>query len=375
MKVLYFIPSFSSGGSEAFIVNVIEKIDRNKIEPEILCIDATPSIYDRRLEKIGVKVQVLIKRHIKNPIKRYFLSYRLFSKFLKEKISKYDVIHFNISQGEELPFISISKKYGVPIRIMHSHNSSVNSLYKYYGHVLSKKIYFNAPTHFFACSDVAAKWLVPPKKYKNKEYTIIKNGIDTEKYKFNLEDRNEKRNELSISKEIVFLNIGRLGNQKNQKFLIEAYAKISCDIPNSLLIIVGDGPLSMELKEKAVDLGLSEKVMFLGNRTDIPQLLSAADIFLLPSLYEGLPFTLVEAQNSGLPCIISDVISEQCILTDLVQKVPLNIDEYTAAVENTTPVKVSKRDVYSSIVKKQGFDIDMTARFLEDFYYRESVNF
>ena len=371
-KIVFFVPCFASGGAEAFIVNVAENMDRSQFEPMILSIDEQESVYDERLKKASVKRIVLIKEHISNPVKRYLKSYKIFKEYLKENGGEIFAIHFNIAQGEELPFISISKKAGIKIRIMHSHNSSVNSRYKYYGHVVCKKLYANTATHYFACSDLAAAWLVPAKRLNSGDYTIIQNGIDTEKYRFHAEVRSQKRMELGIGDQTLYLNIGRLGNQKNQTFLLKAYAGVSRTNPASVLLIVGEGALRQQLEQEAADLKLTDRVRFLGNRTDIPQLLCAADLFLLPSLYEGLPYTLVEAQNAGLPCIVSDTVSEQCALTDLVQRIPLDVNAYSNAVLHTKTLNAETRDRYPEIIQSKGFDIHMTVKILEKCYHGEN---
>ena len=371
-KIVFFVPCFASGGAEAFIVNVAEKLDRTRFEPVILSIDEQESVYDERLKKAGIIRTVLINEPIPNPIKRYLKSYKVFKQYLQKNASDIYAIHFNIAQGEELPFISISKKAGIRIRIMHSHNSSVNSRYKYYGHVICKKLYGNKATHYCACSDVAAEWLVPQKILKSGDYSIIQNGIDTLRYKFSPDARKQKRTELGIQHQTIYLNIGRLGNQKNQAFLLKVYAQINRKNTDSVLLIAGEGSLRAELEKQPAELGLSDRVRFLGNRTDIPELLSAADVFLLPSLFEGLPFTLIEAQNSGLPCIVSENVSEQCALTELVKRVPLDEKQYCDAVLQTKISDNESRELYPEVIKNCGFDINMTVDILQKNYYGEN---
>ena len=189
MKVLFFTLTFSSGGSEAFIVNLIEKIDKEKYEVELMCINDIPGIYDERLKKLGVEIQTLDNEGIFNPFVRYVKSYKAFNRFINKNKGKYEVIHFCLSQGEDLPFIHIAKRAGVPIRILHSHNSSVNSTLKYIGHVLCKALYKNDATSYLACSEIAAEWLIPKKDFRGKNYKIIKNGIDVEKYQYKVSER------------------------------------------------------------------------------------------------------------------------------------------------------------------------------------------
>lgn len=373
MKVLLFIPSFSSGGAEAFIVNLIEKLDRNKFNLELLCIDSVSGIYDERLRSANVEIQTLVCETIVNPIVRYLKAYKAFAIFVAENNKNYDVIHFNIAQGEELPFIHIAKKCGVPIRILHSHNSSVNSRIKYIGHLICKAVYKKDTTKYLACSDIAAKWLLPANDYKKKNYKIIKNGIDLRRYQYNDNSGKRKREELRLYDKPVFFNIGRLNHQKNQGFLIDTFTKIHQALPNAVLLVAGEGDLRHELEAKTESLGLQDNVRWLGNRNDIPELLSASDVFLLPSLFEGLPYTIIEAQTSGINCVISDTISVECVITDLVERVALDVDLYAEKALSAYEKRNEQRHKYADLVSKAGFDIQKTVFEMEAIYEGKKV--
>ena len=370
MNVLYFIPSFSSGGAEAFIVNVLENLDRNAYKLNLLCIDAYPGVYDNRLSYIKVKKEVLIKEHISNPILRYFKAYIAFKKYIHKNKKNVDVIHFNIAQGEDLVFIAIAKQEGVPLRLLHSHNSLVNSRLKYVGHLLCKWLFPNVSTKYLACSELAANWLIPSQVLKSKTYTIIKNGINTKNFIFNDVLREKKRRELGFDDNIVLFNIGRLNRQKNQEFLIEVFADVLKKRTNCILVIAGDGELKQLLKNRALLIGVNEKVMWLGNRNDISELLFAADVFLLPSLFEGLPFSVIEAQAAGLPCLISDTVSEECVITDLVKRIPLETEIFSQNIIYTIDEVLRKygRKQYAEKVALAGFDIQETVHTLVSYY-------
>lgn len=368
MRVLFFIPTFSSGGAEAFIVNLIENLDREKYILELLCIDAVPGVYDERLKKINVKMHMLVNEIVVNPVKRYIKAYKAFEHFITDNKGKYDVIHFNIAQGEELPFIHMAKKFEVPIRILHSHNSSVNSKLKYIGHVICKVTFCDDVTDYLACSDIAAKWLLPPKVFYHKKYRVIKNGIEVEKYQFSEDQRFKKRKELQLGNKPVFLNIGRLNHQKNQSFLIEVFQIIRQMLPNALLLVAGEGDLREELEKKTFEYSLQDSIYWIGNRNDVPSLLSAADVFLLPSLFEGLPYTIIEAQASGIRCVISDTISEECVVTDLVERIGLSTTPYAEFAVAQYNQQHLGREKYAQIVREAGYDISNTIKEMDEIY-------
>lgn len=368
MRVLFFIPSFTSGGAEAFIVNLVEKLDRKKFKPSIVCIDATPGVYDERLNRIGVKVRTLVGSGVSNPIARYAKAYVAFHRFLRKTKGKIDVVHFNIAQGEDLPFVHMAKKAGVGIRILHSHNSSVNSKLKYFGHIICKRLFVGDATHFLACSTLAAEWLIPKKKYQNGDFILVKNGIDVSQYCYDETVRMNKRKELGIEDSFVILNVGRLNRQKNQLFLLDVFNSIYAQNKNAVLLVAGEGDLRHELESRTNRLGLSRSVKWLGNRNDISELLSASDMFLLPSLYEGLPYTIIEAQASGIKSVISERISKECIITDLVTVSPLLTEHYAKAIFKTIDKDVKQRGDYAEMVKEAGFDINHTVETMEKIY-------
>lgn len=367
-QILFFTPTFSSGGAEAFIVNLIEQLDRKHYTPELLSIDAVPGVYDERLIRAGIQRRTLVNKTISNPVTRYVKAYKAFRRFMAVNSGKYDVIHFNIAQGEELPFIHMAKKAGIPIRILHSHNSSVNSKIKYFGHILCKGFYKNDTTDYLACSDIAARWLLPPSVFSSGEYKIIKNGIDVDKYGYKEEQRKLKREELGLGDASVFLNIGRLNHQKNQSFLIDAFRLIHQTLPTAVLLVAGEGDLRQELEKKAEECGLKDSIWWLGNRNDVPELLSSADVFLLPSLFEGLPYTIIEAQASGIQCVIADTISEECVITDLVERVKLDSEEYARVAINAYENRKAARSDYTAAVSEAGFDIHRTVAEMEEIY-------
>lgn len=366
-RIILFVPRFGSGGAEAFVVNAAQGLLADGYDVRILCIDGLESPYDRSLRAAGVTRENILTDEIRSPILRYAKAYWGFFRYLSKRGSSVDVLHVNAAQGEELPFVAIAKRAGIPIRVLHSHNSSVNSKIKYLGHVLCKRLFGNSASDFLACSDSAAQWLFPRGVLDSGDYKIINNGIDVERYAFSDSSRVSKRRELGIECRHIYLNVGRLSHQKNQKFLLDAFKLISEVDAEALLLIAGDGELRDELKAYAKAIGLGEEVKWLGNRQDIPELLCAADAFLLPSLFEGFPYTLVEAQAAGLPCVTSDKVSHQCALTNLCEFAPLDVQGYAQAALQAAKRGVS-RESYAEQVAARGFDLRDTIDTLEYVY-------
>lgn len=360
MRILYFIPRFASGGAEAFIVNVCEQMVARGHSCSIVSIDSRDSIYDSRLERLGIRRMTLVEDGSGGSFSLYRQGLAGFKRLLDERNGEFDVGHFNIAQGEELPFIWAAERSGIPVRILHSHNAGVNSFVKLAGHIACKLIFGRVATTYMACSDKAAEWLLPKSALVTGDYSIINNGIATERFAFDEGKRDTARRALGIDEEPCLLSVGRLEPQKNHSFLLDVFAELVKDKPGFRLVCVGDGPLKAELQEKTVSLQLEDNVMWLGVREDVADLYCAADCFLLPSLFEGFPFCLVEAQASGLPCVVADTVSPQCALTDLLKYEALDVDVFAARIIETLSVERRERRGYAGQIREAGYDIEST---------------
>ncbi len=261
-----------------------------------------------------------------------------------------------------------AKKAGMPIRISHSHNTQsegglATKIYKWYA---GQFINLNA-TNLVACSNSAGKWLFSE---ESKKALILKNGIEQELFTFSPKIRSQIREELKLDDGIFVIgHVGRFCHQKNHSMLIDIFARFNERHRNSILILVGDGPLRNEIERKIKNLNLVGKVRLLGIRSDIYRLLQAFDTFAFPSLHEGLPVSLIEAQGSGLPCLISDQISREVDMEDgLIEFLPLN-DLY-AWTNKLLEIALKRKVRFSNLIalSNKGYNIRETASRIEDFY-------
>ena len=220
------------------------------------------------------------------------------------------------------------------------------------------------------CSSLAGEWTYGKKAVTERRCIFLKNGIETQKYAYNRAIREGKRKELGITDNFVIGHIGRFMQQKNHAFLIDIFSAVKKMNPKAKLLLVSEGRLMDEIKQKVSSLGLQNDVLFLGFRNDINELMQAMDVFVLPSLWEGLPFTLVEAQAAGLPCVISDVISDESIVTDLIKKESLkqSAEIWAKKILNVYDETTRKDTAY--LVKDAGFDIETSAQWLQEFYLK-----
>ncbi|MBR3164491.1 glycosyltransferase family 1 protein [Candidatus Saccharibacteria bacterium] len=342
------------GGVEAIIMNYYHHIDRNKIQFDFICDEDSTNIPYDEIEKLGGKV-ILCPPYQKLPKYLKFLT-----QLFREK--KYHIVHSNINTLSVFPLYA-AKKAGVPVRIAHSHSTSNPREWK-------KNLAKNAlrpfskqyATDYFACSELAGRYLFGDQAFDKGKVKIIRNAIDVEKFKFDPVARKKLRKEIGIKDDdFVVGHIGRFVEQKNHRFLIDIFAEAKKEKKNAKLVLVGQGPLREEIRQKVEDLGLQKDVFFLGQRNDTNKLYSVFDVFCLPSLYEGLPVVGVEAQANGVPCVFSDQVTEEIAINKNVKLVDTEKSISTVAKDI---IKSSKRIEPNNYL----FDIRKESKRFSDYY-------
>ena len=305
-RILHVVPNMDSGGIENLIMNIYRNIDRTKIQFDFIVHYNRKCFFDDEIESLGGKIYRFPVLEDKN-IFKYINSLKKFFKEHKE----YKVIHGHMASLAYI-YLGIAKKNGIPIRIAHSHGTShLKSLKGYVKYIMFKFAKYNA-NYYYACSTEAGEYLFG-KKYN---FEFIPNAIELDRFKYNLLTRNKIRKELKIENNIVIGHVGRFNLQKNHEFLIDIFSKIVKQVPNAVLILVGKGELENTIKDKVLTMGIHDNVKFLGVRKDIANIYQGFDLFLMPSIFEGLPLTGIEAQESGLPCIFSDSITKEVKISD-----------------------------------------------------------
>ncbi len=304
LRIAHIVGKWVGGGVEAVIMNYYRHIDREKIQFEFICDDDSTNIPYEEIESLGGRV-ILI-----TPYQKVLKYQKELIRIFKE--NKYKIVHSHINTLSVFP-LRAAKKAGVPVRIAHSHSTTNKAEWK--KNLLKQVLRPFSKTYatdYFCCSELAGRWLFGNKEYDNKNVFLLNNAIDLTKYTYNEKVRKAKRKELGITdNQIVIGHIGRYVAQKNHTFLIDIFNEIHKKNKNAILLLAGQGPLMEETKEKVNNLGLTDSVKFLGQRSDANELYQAFDIFLLPSLYEGLPVVGVEAQAAGLLCILSDDMTKE----------------------------------------------------------------
>ncbi|NQG98072.1 glycosyltransferase [Streptococcus suis] len=359
-KILIIGLTERMGGVETFIYNTTRFSDKNKYTYEYLIHGTESPIYEKELTDFyGTNPFHYVGHFKKKPISTFIQ----LAKFYKKNKNRFDYIHLQTGAASELSYVfPFSLLYTIPL-ISHSHNGNgysplVNALFRGILNLCTSKR--------LSCSDEATRWLFG-KKYIG-QTKIINNGIDTAKFTFSQDKRVEIRNQYDINDDIFVIgHIGRFSEQKNHKKIISIFNKVKQLNPNTKLLLVGTGELQDEIKGSLPD-SLIDFVIFAGKQADTEAYYSAFDVFLMPSLYEGLPIVGVEAQSMGLPCFFSNTIDSQIILTDNAFVLELNeSDDYWA--ENILLTNIKKdRMQYPEVIKKKSFSIQKTIKELEEIY-------
>lgn len=359
IRILHIVQRMEAGGTQSFLMNLYRNIDRSKVQFDFLVEYEEKEFYDDEIISLGGKIYYTNFRKTLNLIKFR----RTMSDILKEH-PEYKIVHIHATAIGKI-CTDVARKCGVKTIIAHTHNNSAVKDWKYYPKILLRKLYTNGPTDFFACSEDAGRYT-----FKNKKFTVIYNAIDIDKFLFNQEVRENFRKELNIEDKFVIGNIGRLHEQKNQSFLIDIFYEIQKNKDNAILLIIGKGPLENELKEKVSNLGINNKVYFLGNRKDVERIYQGMDVFVLPSLFEGLGIVAVEAQVSGLPVVASTGVAKEANITNNIQNIDLNdsIDTWKEAICKSN---VESRNSVEKIVRNSKFDVKNNAKFLQEFYLKK----
>lgn len=302
VRILVFGMTENPGGVESFLMNYYRNIDREKLQFDFLCNTHRPVAYEEELLQLGGQVF-----HVAARSEDYRKYHAEMERFFEETKGRYRAIWVNVSSLANIDYLKYAKKYGIARRIIHSHNSrNMDSALRGMAHRANRLVIGRYATDFWACSAEAADWFY--KKNVREKAVLIHNAISVERCAFSEEKRQKIRRELGMQDQFIMGNIGRLHFQKNQKFVLDIFAALRRRMPDCRLVLVGAGEDERMLREKAAQLGAQSEVCFAGLQSDIPAYLSAFDLFLFPSLFEGLSIAALEAQASGVPVLASEKV-------------------------------------------------------------------
>ncbi|WP_079505303.1 glycosyltransferase family 1 protein [Mesobacillus jeotgali] len=361
LRVLHVVVNMNRGGAETLLMNLYRNIDRSKIQFDFLT--CKEGVFDKEINELGGRIyripyitDVGHSNYLK-ALNGFFMN-----------TPQYQIVHSHMDKMSGF-VLRAAKKAGVSVRIAHSHSTrseggAAARIYKWYAGIMIPKY----ATYFVSCSGEAAEWLFGKKADRT---ILLKNGIDLEHFKYSQKVRESIRSELKIKEDqFIVGHVGRFSMPKNHSYLLEVFKEFLSYREEAILLFVGDGPLLPEIKRKVEEMQLTKKVKFLGSRSDVDQLLQAFDIFLFPSVFEGFPLSVIEAQASGLPCLISDTITKEIDMgIGLVQSLSLNNKKlWIDKMQEIAGLHSIRNSNLNLLISKNGFDIKNSSDYLREFY-------
>jgi glycosyltransferase involved in cell wall biosynthesis len=331
IRVLQVVTIMNRGGLETMLMNYYRRMDRSRIQFDFMVHRQEKGHYDDEIVNMGGRI-IRMPQIRPGNYQLYFKKLEGFFKTHKE----YKVVHSHINENSSF-VLRAAKKHGIPCRIAHSHLSDLGLDIKLPFRLYARYSMKDYPNKYFACSRNAGKWLKTVRK------------------------------ELGIQNELVIGHIGRFNKQKNHEFLIDIFRAVSEVNPDAILLLAGDGDLRRKIENKVNRLGLRSQVKFLGVRNDINSIMQAMDLFLFPSLFEGLPVVLVEAQAAGLKCIVADTITRECDITGRVEFLSLN--EPPEKWANQVLSSTYEHADTEKLISLNGYNTATMSKWLADFYF------
>lgn len=360
IRILHVFGSLNMGGAETLIMNLYRNIDREKIQFDFAVHGNEKGIYEDEIKKLGGRIYHFHKYKLCNHIS-YVKEWNNFFKSHKE----YKIVHGHMRSTASI-YLKIAKKYEI-VTICHSHSTSNGKGIK----AVVKKILQSSITtttdYFLSCSKSSAKWLYGNDILNSPNCYVINNFIDTKKYIYSKEKQETMLKELNIENKFIIGQIGRFVDVKNHMFTLKLFKEYLKIHDNAFLILIGSGELENTIIDKIKEYEVTDNVIILNNRNDVNELMQIMDVFIMPSKYEGLPLTLVEAQAESIPCIVSTNVNAGFIVDELINQISLDapISEWIECIEKQ---KNNKKVDRSKEIIEAGFDAKENSKWFEKFY-------
>lgn len=372
IRILRIVAVMNRGGIETQIMSMYRKLDRSKFQFDFLVTREESGVFDGEIEKLGGKIyrvpsvrKVGLLKFIKS-IDEFFKNHQ-----------EYKIVHCHMNTWSGL-FLNIAKRHNVPIRIAQSHsaqqgikNLSVKGFIENNFKKIMKFFIKKGANHFWAVGKEAGEWLYG-KKLASTKMKIIPNAKDLGIYRYDPKLREELRKELGIPSDTILIgHVGSFSPVKNHEFLINLFEHLRKKGIDCTLCLVGDGPLRKNIEKKVSEIQMKENILFLGLRNDVNKLMSAFDVLILPSKFEGMPNVVIEAQAASLPCVISDSVTKEVDMgMGIVEFVSLSktLDYWENSIENS---RKANRNLDMVKLKQKGYDLDSLINWLQDFYRRQ----
>ena len=362
LRVLHSVSNMARAGIETMLMNYYREMDRDRIQFDFLANKPVPGEYDEEIRSMGG--QVFVSPGL-NPL--HFPRYRRYVADLLRESPDIRIVH---AHNEAMGYYALrsAKDAGIQVRIAHAHNTQIIRDYKYPLKMVCKQLLPGAATDYWSCGRDAGIYYYGEKRW-NASGFILRNAIDVPRFGFRPEVRERKRQQLGLQGCFVIGHVGRFNIQKNHSRLLDIFTETLKSVPEARLVLIGTGELEQAVKEKAGAIGIGDKTLIPGQTADVNEWYQAMDCFVLPSLFEGLPVVGIEAQAAGLPCVFSDRVTDEVLLSPEARRVSLRAGdaEWAGAILAARRLEAD-RTQGMDIVRRAGYDIHTEARKLQERY-------
>lgn len=373
VRVLHVLGGTGLGGAESRIMDLYRQIDREEIQFDFLVHSSAvrsfredaqgrePQFYDEEIVRLGGHIYVLPRFRVYN-----YLTYRKAIQEFFKRHHEFRVVQGHMTSTASI-YLPIAKRYGIPVTAAHVRSAGVDRGLKGIATKILRRNLYKKADFCFACSRLAGVSAYGQKRVDEGRVKVIYNAIDARKYVYRPEKRKLMREKLAADGKLVIGHVGRFSAPKNHPYLIDVFASLCGMREDVMLILLGDGPDRAAIEDKCKELGIRDKVLFTGNCRQPEDYYQAFDFFVLPSLYEGLPGVLVEAQAAGLRCLVSDTVTREAQATDLVTYMDIRKPASAWADEILAQADYTRRDTWREI-EEAGLDIIKQAEAYRYFY-------
>ena len=364
IRILHSVSNMDRAGIETMLMNYYRHIDRNTVQFDFLCNKKKPGAYDDEIEKLGGRI---FHTPGLNPAK-----YPEYLAYMKKLFADYPEYRMVEAHNGALGVYALhaAKVNQIPVRIFHAHGASITRDWKLPIKLVCKALLPANMNQHFSCGEAAARCYFGNKVVDSNNYILVPNAIEVERFTFQPELRKKIRQKYGLDNKHIIGHVGRFMTQKNHSFLIDVFVEVARRDPEAVLVLLGDGELQQDIQKKVREKGLDKKVYFEGNVGNANEWYNAFDVFVLPSVWEGLPVVGVEAQANDLPCVFSDSITQEIVITGKASFLPLTapISEWASVI--IAKFNDTKRNDNTRVITDHHYNIEFEAEKLQALYLR-----
>lgn len=363
IRILQCVTIMNRNGLENRLMDIYRNIDRTRIQFDFMTNRTEPGEFDEEIKQLGGRVY-----HMSRIAPRSFFRYLGELRTFFQEHPEYQIVHSHLNTLSTWPLL-MAKKAGVPVRIAHSRNASMDRNIKMLYKAFSRLFINGQATDRFACSRSAGIWLFGKRQVEKDTFRVIPNAIQLDRFLYSEEKRQNMRAELGIGEnELAIVCVARFSPQKNHAYLLRVFREIQNRNPESKLYLVGQGELEQDIRNQIAQLGIQNHVVFLGSRSDVGAVLTAMDAFLFPSFYEGFGTVMIEAQCSALPMLASDSIPSETKLCDSVEFASIREEPTVWADKLLALIEKTERKDNGALIRAHGYDIRESYAWMQQFY-------